>query len=79
MKIKVRFFASCREIVGKGLVELEVPPGKTVSALLSTVRQDFPSLSLTNIMVAVNQEFTGPGYALHEGDEVALIPPVSGG
>ncbi len=79
MKIKVRFFASCREAAGKERVDLQVPAGETVSELLKIVRQDFPNLSLNSIMVAVNQEFINQNYTLHEGDEVALIPPVSGG
>jgi molybdopterin converting factor subunit 1 len=79
MKVKVRFFASCREIAGKNQVELQVQKGETLSSLLEIVRRDFPRLSLADILVAVNQEFAGPGYVLQEGDEVALIPPVSGG
>jgi molybdopterin synthase sulfur carrier subunit len=60
-------------------VELQVQKGETLSSLLEIVRRDFPRLSLADILVAVNQEFAGPGYVLQEGDEVALIPPVSGG
>lgn len=79
MKVKVRFFASCREIAGQPQVELELTKGETVSSVLNKIRHDFPRLSLADILVAVNQEFAAPGYVLHEGDEVALIPPVSGG
>jgi len=79
MKIRVRFFASCREAAGKDQMELTVPSDETVSGILKKVQQDFPGLSLGNVMVAVNQEFTKPDTKLHEGDEVAFIPPVSGG
>ena len=79
MKIKIKFFASCREIAGTNEVELQVKKGETVSGILTALRQKFPRLSLSDIMVAVNQEFAAPGYILKDGDEVALLPPVSGG
>jgi molybdopterin converting factor subunit 1 len=79
MKIKIRFFASCREIAGKNEIELQVQKNETVSDILTVIRQLFPNLSLADIMVAVNQEFAAPGYVLKDGDEVALLPPVSGG
>ena len=79
MKIKVRLFASCREITGKNEVEIQVKKGETVSGILTVIRQIYPRLSLSDIMVAVNQEFATPGYVLKDGDEVALLPPVSGG
>lgn len=79
MKIKIKFFASCREIAGTNEVELQVIKGETVSGIMTALRQKFPRLSLSDIMVAVNQEFAAPGYILKDGDEVALLPPVSGG
>ena len=79
MKVKVRFFASCREIAGIGQVELQVQQGETISRLLQTLQHDFPRLPAAGILVAVDAEFVKPSYVLQDGDEVALIPPVSGG
>ena len=79
MKVKVLFFASYREITGKSQIEVDVQPGETLSALTSKIRTNFPNLPESDIMIAVNQEFAKPDYVLKDGDEVALIPPVSGG
>ncbi|MFH0847682.1 MAG: molybdopterin converting factor subunit 1 [Chloroflexota bacterium] len=79
MKVKVRFFAASREIVGKGQMELELPEGEAVSALLKRLESDFPALLTMPVMVAVNAEYVEKSHRLKSGDEVALIPPVSGG
>ena len=79
MKIKILFFASCREKAGKSQAELDVKPGETLAGLLEEVKRDFPGIPMDQIMVAVNQAFARPDYVLRAGDEVALIPPVSGG
>jgi molybdopterin converting factor subunit 1 len=79
MNIKVRFFASVREIAGKSETDLQVEAGATVSGLMTILQGIFPRLSPAGMMVAVNQEFAAPGAVLREGDEVALLPPVSGG
>lgn len=79
MKVKIRFFASYRERVGASQTELELSEVKTISDLLQMVRRDFPELPDAPILVAINAEFVAPSYELHEGDEVALMPPVSGG
>ena len=75
----MRFFASCREIAGMGQVELQIQPGETISRLLQALQHDFPRLPVADVLVAVDAEFVKPGYVLQDGDEVALMPPVSGG
>jgi MoaE-MoaD fusion protein len=76
MRVRVRLFAGLRERAGTPEVELELPEGARVGDALEKMR------ALTDgvpVVMAVNQEYADPGAALHGGDEVALIPPVSGG
>ena len=81
MQLDVRFFALYRERAGCSAFSLEVPKGATVADLTAEVRRHFPGLAPpeVNIVVAVNSEYAEPEAVLGEGDEVCLIPPVSGG
>jgi molybdopterin synthase catalytic subunit len=80
MNVTVRLFASLRERVGHAALDREVATGATAGDLLRTLRVEFPALAGTGrIAIAVNSEYTTLDHALREGDEVALIPPVSGG
>ena len=79
MKVNVYFFAASREIVGKTQMEFELQEGESVSELLQIIRSHFHDLLTIEITVAVNAEYTNNAYILHNGDEVAIIPPVSGG
>lgn len=58
---------------------IELPQGTTVAALLDRLSARLPEPLLRGIAVGVNAEFAGAGHVLHDGDEVALLPPVSGG
>ena len=78
MKIKVRFFARYRELVGKDKIEMEVEEGATVASLKKRLEKEFPELGGIDL-VAINNEYVEPEYRLREGDEVALLPPLSGG
>jgi len=76
MRVRVRLFAVLRERAGVQELELELPDGARVRDALTHVR------GLTDgvpVVMAVNQEYADPGSALAGGDELALIPPVSGG
>ena len=79
MKVKVCFFAACREIVGKSEMELELQEGEPISSLIETLQSDYHDFLTMPIKVAVNAEYVENDYRLQDGDEVALIPPVSGG
>ncbi len=80
MKVRVRLFASLREHVGRELVDLEVPEQCSVDSLLKAFTTRYPKTEgLGPVLVAVNQEIGGPETELEEEDEVALLPPVSGG
>jgi molybdopterin synthase catalytic subunit len=81
LEIKVNFFALYRERAGRRQTTLDLSPGTNVSRMIDEVRHLFPDLAppTVNIVVAVNTEYAGPDVVLHDGDDVALIPPVSGG
>ncbi|MFQ6057504.1 MAG: molybdopterin converting factor subunit 1 [Anaerolineae bacterium] len=79
MRVKVRFFASYRELVGRRELELEVAAGATVADLWRRLGQEFPRLSAISPAAAVNMEYVPFEVGLHDGDEVAFLPPVSGG
>ena len=81
MRVTTLFFASTRDAVGQRQLALDLPEGATVEALLQGLVSDYPALAprCPTLMVAVNSEYAGRDLRLHEGDEVALIPPVSGG
>lgn len=81
MKITVKLFASVRETVGRREIVLEVPSAFTVGALPDRLASDHPGLRplLRSLKIAVNHEYADPERILTEGDEIALIPPVSGG
>jgi len=81
MKVKTKFFAAIKDIVGTPEVELELPDGITAGGLFQRYCQQHTPLSryANNTMISVNLEFVPPETRLHEGDEIAFIPPVSGG
>lgn len=81
MRIRTRFFASAREIVGQGTLELDAPDGATVSDVLAMLSVEYPSLAAygPHLALAVNAEYVSRDHLLQAGDELALIPPVSGG
>ena len=81
MKIKLLFFASCRDATGTREAEIEVEEGITVSSLKDLLIITYPNIrsQLKTISVAVNSEYMNDETTLNNGDEIALIPPVSGG
>ena len=80
-RLKVLFFASCREAAGLRETDVELDGPTTVAALLDTLCRAHPSLGPLSgsLQVAVNAEYASRDACLSDGDEVALIPPVSGG
>lgn len=81
MQLTVRFFALYRERAGCRAATVAAADGATVAELLGLIRQQFPRLAPpeVSIVVAVNEEYAEPDTVLHSGDEICLIPPVSGG
>lgn len=82
MTLRVRLFAILRERAGRDAVEVELPEGATVAdALAALGRQPALAgpLAQTPVRMAVNREYATEGTAIAPGDELALIPPISGG
>lgn len=80
MKIRIRLFASLRERTGHSELERELPAGATVGDLRAALETEFPALAQCGrIAVARNSEYSDAEEKLADGDEIALIPPVSGG
>ena len=76
MQVRVRLFAALRERAGTDQVDLELPDGALVRDALAQIGWLTDGIP---VVMAVNQEYAETGAVLHAGDEVALIPPVSGG
>jgi molybdopterin synthase catalytic subunit len=80
VKVRVRLFAGLRERSGTGTVDVELAEASTVADVWPAVAQAVPVGDQPDgIMFAVNRTYAEPGQQLADGDEVALIPPVSGG
>jgi molybdopterin synthase catalytic subunit len=81
MNVRALFFAAYRDLAGTDLLEVQLPEGARVSDLVASLRARGPSLARLpeRPAVAVNLEYASHAEALTDGDEVALIPPVSGG
>ena len=75
------FFALYRERVGANAADLELPDSATVADAVREVARHWPRFSPdpAKVVVAVNREYRNHSYPLQKGDEVAFIPPVSGG
>jgi MoaE-MoaD fusion protein len=80
--VSVRLFAVLRERAGRDRIELELPEGATVADALGALdahEKLTGALDRHGVVMAVNRQYAPADARLHEGDEVALIPPVSGG
>ncbi|GED19881.1 MULTISPECIES: molybdopterin converting factor subunit 1 [Kurthia] len=76
--ISILFFAQLQESMGQA--QMEVPlAGKTVAEVKAWLEKEYPLLSLAQVMTAVNEEFARDQTIVNEGDQVAFIPPISGG
>ena len=81
MRVRLLFFASCKDIVGCRETDIEIDEGSTVTQMYQAVFSRFPALKRLEktLSIAVNAEYADTSAVLQEGDEVAFIPPVSGG
>ncbi|RIY12483.1 molybdopterin converting factor subunit 1 [Hymenobacter rubripertinctus] len=80
MNLKIALFGIAREIVGQSTLEVAAPAGQSARGLLVALHAQYPALAgLSSLAVAVNNEYATDDTPLHERDEIALIPPVSGG
>lgn len=80
MDITLRTFGITREITGGSTIVLSLPEHTNVELLLSILKQHYPQLSvLSSLAIAINGQYASNDSVISSGDEVALIPPVSGG
>jgi molybdopterin synthase catalytic subunit len=81
MRVKVLFFGMLKDIVGRSEEQVELAPGARLSTVFDHYAGAFPRLHdmAGSIVIARNQEFSALTAAVAEGDEVAFLPPVSGG
>lgn len=79
--VRVRLFASLREIVGRGELELELRDGSTPADAWRELSLGHPALGQkrASLAAAINQRYASFDDDLAEGDELVFIPPVSGG
>ena len=80
MTLKILTFGIARDIIGSSTLSIDITEGATSEDLKRQLLELYPRfLSLSSLMIAVNAEYGNSETVLHEGDEIALIPPVSGG
>lgn len=81
LKVRVKLFASYKEKAGTSDLEMSLSDGATVSDAASELLRLHPTLvgDSSRLMIAVNEEYQEHDYPLADNDEVAFIPPVSGG
>jgi len=81
MRITIRFFALLRDKAGVAEWALDVPSGATVSKAIELLTAKFPAIApaLPRTAFAINMSKVNSDTVLNEGDELALLPPVSGG
>ncbi len=81
MQIRVLFFGQLKDLAGRASDSISLPEGATLADLLAHYESGFPRLKalLPAVALSINQEYVPPHSALHDQDEVALLPPVSGG
>jgi molybdopterin converting factor subunit 1 len=81
MQVQVRLFARYRELAGTGSLSLDVPENSTALEVFDHVAARYPDMRAmrASTLMAVDQEFVKPSTELRDGEELALMPPVSGG
>jgi molybdopterin synthase catalytic subunit len=81
IRVTALFLGPARDYAGAESATFELPPGATVATIRAAILEKFPRIrpAISSIRIAVNEEFAGNEHPLRTGDEIALIPPVSGG
>ena len=81
MEVKILFFASFRDIVGSSSLQLAILESTTTTTVFEQQCQSYPQLKegADQISVAVNKVYITAPVTLKDGDEVAFLPPISGG
>ena len=80
MKYKINLFGIAKDIVGSNVTEIVVSQSADVQTVLGELKTNYPKLKdIKSLLIAVNNEYAELDLVLSENDEIALIPPVSGG
>jgi len=81
MRVTILLFARLREITGESVLVRNVPANSTARALWTGLVQEFPEFDAhtDSVSTAINEEYAQMGSIVSDGDEVAFLPPVSGG
>ncbi len=81
IEVSVKLFAGAAELIGRRELTLTLTPDATVDAAFTALAAEHPGIAAMRSILrfAVNHDFAEPDRVLHDGDELALIPPVSGG
>lgn len=81
MRVTLRHFAVIRETIGRKEEAIDIPAGETIGALFDRLASEHPRLAplKRSVMMMANQEYVADDYVVRDGDEIAFIPPVSGG
>ena len=82
MRVTVKLFARLRDVAGTSEIVREVPAGTTVRSVWSELATEFPEIALyraIDLDAAINADYAKMDEVLADGDEVAFLPPVSGG
>jgi molybdopterin converting factor subunit 1 len=81
MRVTVRLFARLRDIAGAAELARDVDPGSTIAAVWQQLAGEYPALVPyeRSVSSAVNADYARMDTKLQDGDEVAFLPPVSGG
>lgn len=80
MEVKVLVFGACRDIVRSSELNVKLPEGATVMDFRKILSDRYPDiLKLKSLMVAINNAYAQNDQVVRQSDEIALIPPVSGG
>jgi len=79
--VTIRLFARLRDLAGAGELVREVPPSSTIDGVWRSLVAEMPALQEyeRTMSVALNADYSRMSAPVHDGDEVAFLPPVSGG
>jgi molybdopterin converting factor subunit 1 len=81
MQVRLLFFATLKDIVGAREMQVDVPLGASVADVLTHLEGSYPRIKDYRpvVLTAINEEYVNQNTPVHEGDELAIFPPVSGG
>jgi molybdopterin converting factor subunit 1 len=81
VRVTIRLFARLREIVGAAELARDVGPGATIGSIWQQLAREFPDLARyeRSISTAINADYARMDTSVGDGDEIAFLPPVSGG